>query len=128
MDIFDNAKQLGMMIAKSDKMERLQKAENALENDVEASEMMETYKQRQIDVVRATKMGLAKEEVDAFKLKLLEHQQALNKNAVTKEYLDSKVSFDKFIKDVNQVIMFAITGEEGCSPSKCGSCSGCGTK
>lgn len=123
MDIFDKAKELGNMIAQSDKMKRMHDAENALENSIEAKDMIEKYKQLQLSVVRASKAGAQKQEVDALKEELVMHQQKLNENSITNDYLQSKIDFERFTKNINQVILFAITGEEGCSPDKCGSCS-----
>ena len=125
MDIFETAKQLGTMLANSEQMTRLKNAEATLEGDSAAKELMNIYKELQLKVVRASKARAEKPEIDALRDELMAHQVALNENAITKEYLDSKNDFDTFTKTINQVITYAMTGDEGCSPSKCGSCSGC---
>jgi len=127
MDIFETAKQLGTMIANSDKMTRLKDAEARLEGDNAAIELMDKYKELQLNVVRASKARVSKQEIDALKEELMAHQATLDENEITKEYLDSKTDFDTFTKTINKVIEFALAGDsdEGCSPSKCGGCSGC---
>lgn len=125
MDIFEVAKQLGTMLANSEQMTRLKNAEAQLEGDSTAKGLMDKYKELQVKVVRATKARSEKQEIDALREELMAHQALLNENEITREYLSSKSEFDNFTKTINQVITYAMTGEEGCSPSKCGSCSGC---
>lgn len=125
MDIFETAKQLGTMLANSEQMTRLKNAEANLEGDSTANELMNKYKELQVKVVRATKARAEKQEIEALREELMAHQAALNENAVTKEFLESKTEFENFTKTINQVITYAMTGEEGCSSSNCGSCSGC---
>lgn len=127
MDVFEAAKQLGDLIATSDKMTRLKNAEASLEGDAEARKLMDKYKELQVNVVRATKARVSQQELESLKDELMAHQDLLNNNPVTKEYLESKSDFDSFTKTINKVIEYAMTGDEGegCSPSKCGGCSGC---
>lgn len=128
MDIFETATQLGKIIANSEKMTRLKNAEARLEGDTTARELMDVYKELQLNVVRASKARVSKQELDSLKEELMAHQATLDENAITKEYLDSKSDFDAFTKTINKVIEYALTGDEsasGCSPSKCGGCSGC---
>jgi len=127
MDVFETAKELGNLIASSDKMTRLKNAEARMESDNEAKGLMDRYKELQVNVVRATKARVSPEELSSIKKELMAHQDTLNQNPVTKEYLESKSDFDSFTKTINKVIEYAMTGDEGegCSPSKCGGCSGC---
>lgn len=127
MDVFEAAKQLGNLIATSDKMTRLKNAEAGLEGNVEARGLMDKYKELQVNLVRATKARVSPQEIDSLKEELMSCQNLLNENPVTKEYLESKSDFDSFTQTINKVIEYAMTGDEGegCSPSKCGGCSGC---
>lgn len=127
VDVFEAAKQLGNLIASSDKMTRLKDAEAKLEDNAEARELMDKYKELQVNLVRATKSRVSPQELDSLKEELMACQNVLNENPVTKEYLESKSDFDSFTKTINKVIEYAMTGDEGegCSPSKCGGCSGC---
>lgn len=126
MDIIDTARQLGRMIAASEQMARLKKAEAEIESDGKAKQLMDDYKHMQIDIVKATKLKKAKEELDSLREALLAKQQEINDYPATKEYLSAKSDFDNFMKTINDVMIFSITGEEPCSPNKCGSCGGCG--
>jgi cell fate (sporulation/competence/biofilm development) regulator YlbF (YheA/YmcA/DUF963 family) len=124
MDAFEKARELGHTIAESPEMERLSKAENAIERDDKAKRLLEDYKLLQIEMVRATKEGREKEVIDSIKIRLMNKQDEVNEYDPTLEYLKAKSDFDKFMKNINNVIIHAITGEEPCSPNKCGSCGG----
>lgn len=124
MDIIAKARELGLLIAESPEMDRLTKAEEAVERDDKSKMLLKDYKLLQIEVVRATKEGREKSVIDSIKDRLKAKQEEINKYPPTLEYLESKSSFDSFMKSINDVIIHAVTGEEPCSPNKCGSCSG----
>lgn len=126
MDIIDRAKELGEAIADSQEMKRLKSSEANLQGDVKGMALMKEYKQLQIELVRASKEKRGAETIEAVREKLLNKQQQLYAYEITNEYLEAKNAFDKFVKNINDIISFAITGEEECSPGKCGSCGGCG--
>lgn len=125
MDILDRARELGHMIAESAEMLRLKRSEAALESDEHAKELMKEYKQLQIELVKASRGKRPEEELEAVKERLIGKQRDLNEYVTTNEYLEAKSAFDRLMANINDVITFAVTGEE-CSPSKCGSCKGCG--
>lgn len=127
MDIINKAKELGYMIGESQQMLRLQNAEVAMESDEKAKQLMREYKQVQIALVRATKEKQELETIEELRQKLMGKQEEINSYSITNEYLEAKSNFDSFMKTINDVIIFSITGEEPCSPNKCGSCGGgCG--
>lgn len=125
MDVILKAKELGEGIADSKEMKRLKESDANLQNDTKAISLMSEYKQLQIELVRASKEKKDAGTIDGIKEKLLNKQQQLYDFEITNEYLEAKSQFDNFMKKINDVISFAITGEEQCSPSKCGSCGGC---
>jgi cell fate (sporulation/competence/biofilm development) regulator YlbF (YheA/YmcA/DUF963 family) len=125
MDILDMAKELGTMIAESYEMLRLKNAETALDSDEKAKTLMKEYKELQIELVKASRERKDHAVVNSAREKLLSKQKELNDYNITYEFLDAKTSFENFMKNVNDVISFAISGEESCSPGKCGSCGGC---
>lgn len=125
MDAIIKAKELGEAIAESEAMKRLKISDAELQGDPAAMTLMKEYKQLQVELVRATKEKRGEEAIDYVKELLLKKQQQLYENKITNEYLEAKSEFDKLMKNVNDVITFAITGEEQCSPDKCGSCGGC---
>lgn len=124
MDIITKAKELGESIASSKEMENLKNSEIELEKDRKAKELLNDYKLLQMELVRATKEKREKEIIDSIRLRLMSKQDELNDYDVTKNYLSAKATFDKLMKTVNDVIVFSISGEEPCSPKKCGSCGG----
>lgn len=127
MDIINKAKELGHMIGESQQMLRLQNAEAAMESDENAKELMRQYKQVQIALVRATKEKQELKTIEELRQKLMDKQEEINSYSITNEYLEAKSNFDSFMKTINDVIIFSITGEEPCSPNKCGFCGGgCG--
>jgi len=124
MDIIQKATDLGAAIGASEQMTALKNAEAALESDDRAKTLLNDYKLLQMEVVKATKEKREKDVIDSIKERLLKKQEELNNYKTTKDYLVAKSEFDAFMKQINNVIIFAITGEEPCSPSKCGSCGG----
>lgn len=125
MDIFEKAKELGQAIASSKEMDEFKKAEASLEGDEKGQALMKDYKLLQIEVVKATREGRDKEVIESIKNNLLDKQNEINKYSVTGNFLVAKSNLDALMKKVNDVIIFTISGEEPCSPNKCGSCSGC---
>ncbi|MDP4094213.1 MAG: YlbF family regulator [Bacillota bacterium] len=125
MDILEKAKELGKMIAASDEMTEFNKAEAAMEIDEKSKVLMNDYKLLQIEVVKATREGRDKSIIESIKDRLVAKQDEINKYKITGDYLVAKANMDNLIKKVNDVMIFAITGEESCNPNKCNSCSGC---
>lgn len=128
MDIMDKARELGQMLADSPELLRLRQSETGLAQDEKAQTLMQEYRQYQIELVRATKATKDQEVLSDMRNRLLQKQQELNSYSVTNEYLEAKSAFDGLMKNVNNVLIYSITGEEPCSPSKCGSCSCSGCK
>lgn len=124
MDITAKAKELGKMIGGSQEMNNLKKAEADIAADEKAASLLNDYKLLQIEMVRATKENKSSDIIDDIKVRLLSKQEEINEYETTRFYLESKSKFDKLMKTINDVIIFAITGEDPCSPSKCSSCGG----
>ena len=124
MDIISKAKELGTLIGNSQEMKRLNKSEEAVENDTKAQTLLDDYKQMQIELIKASKENGESEVVASIKEKLLSTHHEINDYPITKEYLEAKATLDNMMKTINDVIIFAITGEEPCSHSGCGSCGG----
>jgi cell fate (sporulation/competence/biofilm development) regulator YlbF (YheA/YmcA/DUF963 family) len=124
MDILLKAKELGEMLAESEEMKRLKKAEAALESDDKGMQLMEDYRLLQIELVKATREKKGEVQIGEIRDMLMSKQKELNEYHNTNEYIESKNSFDDLMKKINDVITFAITGEE-CTHS-CETCGGCG--
>lgn len=126
MDVLIKARELGETIRDSAQMQRLKKAEASLGIDERGMALMEDYRMLQIGMVKAAREKKDEAKIRDIKETLMAKQKELNDYPVTLEFLDAKNDFDEMIKNMNDIIKFAITGEE-CSPSKCSSCSGCGS-
>lgn len=127
MDILDKAKELGELIGASEEMAKLKKSEQALESDQKSIALLSDFKKLQTEMMNAMEGNEDKLLIASIKGKLLSKQEEINNYAVTKEYLETKSAFDGMMKQINDVIVFGITGEEpsSCSHSDCSSC-GCG--
>lgn len=127
MDVLIKARELGETIGESAQLQRMKKAEASLEADERGMGLMEDYRLLQIELVKATREKKGEVQIADLKDMLMAKQTELNTYPVTLEYLEAKNEFDSMMKNINDVITFAITGEEACSPSKCSSCGGgCG--
>jgi len=124
MDIITKARELGELIAASEQMASFNKAEEAMQNDSRAKTLFNDYKLLQIEVVKATKEKRPDDITQSIKDRLMAKLDEINNYTVTKDYLQAKAEVDRLMKTVNDVIIYSITGEEPCSPSKCGSCGG----
>lgn len=124
MDILIKARELGEMLGDSKEMQRFKKAEAILERDDRGMGLMEDYRLLQIELVKATREKKGEVQISEVKDMLMAKQKEINTYPITLEYLEAKNEFDSFMKNINDVITFAITGEEACSPSKCSSCGG----
>jgi len=127
MDVLLKAKELGEALSNAAELKRLKRAEDVLENDERGMSLMEDYRLLQIELIKATRENKREVELSEIKDMLLSKQKEINDYSVTLEYLEAKNEFDKLMKNINEIITHAVTGE-ACSPSKCASCGGgCGS-
>ena len=128
MDVIIKARELGEMLADSPEMQRFKKAEATLEVDDRGMGLMEDYRLLQIELVKATRDKKGEVQISDVRDMLMAKQAEINTYPITFEYLEAKDEFDSLMKNINDVITFAITGE-ACTPSKCSSCGGgCGSQ
>jgi len=126
MDLFEKAKELGELIAESKEMKKLKDYEAAVEADRKAKVLLGEYKLLQIELAKAKKENRDTSIIDGISKLLLEKEKQVNEYETTCKFIEAKNEFDKLIRNVNNVIKFAITGEIECTPDKCGSCGkGC---
>ncbi len=122
-NILIKARELGNLLGESDILNRLKKAEKILENDERGMGLMEDYRLLQIELVKATREKKGEVQLADIRQMLLAKQAEINSYPITLEYIESKNEFDALMKNVNDVITFAISGEE-CVSSNCSSCGG----
>jgi len=122
------AKELGELLAASPVLKRLKEAENALENDEHGMTLLEDQRLLQIELIKATRDKKPEVGISQIRDMLVEKQKEIDEYAVTREYMEAKGEFDDLMKNINDIITHAVTGEEQCSPSRCASCGGgCGS-
>jgi cell fate (sporulation/competence/biofilm development) regulator YlbF (YheA/YmcA/DUF963 family) len=124
-DILNKARDLGEMISDSDEMKELVIAQENLAKDASAQTKLEEYKKLQESLQKAvTSRDLAL--ADSYREKMKAMQDELNAVESVSNYTKANTELDKLIGNVNSVISFVISGEEGCSSGGCSGCSGCG--
>lgn len=126
-EVLIKARELGETLSTSQELKRLKDAETTLENDEHGMALMEDHRLLQIELIKATRESSGEVEIKDIRDMLMAKQSELNTYPVTQEYMESKNAFDALMKNINDVITFAITGE-ACTSDKCSSCSGgCGS-
>jgi len=121
------AKELGDMIAESREMAELKQAEAELESDDTAKQLLEDLNLLRMELTRAIKEGKPEGTIEEINNMVKLKQQDVMSYRVTRNFLAAKNAFDNLIKRLNDIMLFAITGEEkgSCSSHGCDSCSGC---
>ena len=126
MDIFEKAKELGKLIAESDLAVNLKKFEAILTTDETSLKMITEFNDLQKTMVDSVNEGKPEDEIEGYKLALATKYDELYAYETTGNYFKAKDEFDAIMKQMNDIIVFEITGEQkGCSTDDCSSCSGC---
>lgn len=135
MTIFEKAKELGEMLGQSKEIIQLRQAEENLLGNPDALEVLNAFNSMRQEYIQK---GLASgnvELIQEYKKKVLERNEALSQNVITKEYLDKKERMDALFKAVTSILQKSVNGMEeedndqassGCGSGGCGGCSGCG--
>jgi len=132
MDIIESATQLGVAIAESDQLKNYRESEIAMTSDAKAQTLMEEYKNLQLDMVKAAKAELSKEELTAIRGLLMDKQAELNSYDITNNYFEGRKAFEGIMKNINEVLQYYVNGQQSscndegdCGSGGCSSCSGC---
>ena len=126
-EIFQRAKELGMMIAESDDAKALKAAEELHLADDEAQKLMMDYTLRMEKLSEeASKPGITKEELDKLQMDAQAEMIRICQNKNIDRYLEANRKFNNLINQVNGIIAHFVRGEDngGCGGS-CGSCGKC---
>jgi len=124
MDIIEKARELGLMIANSDEMTNFKKSEEGLYQDSKANTILNDLKLLQTELTKAFEETSDKDIIESIKERITAKYQEANNNEILKNYFEASSKFNNLVKTINDVISYSISGEEGCSPNKCGSCGG----
>ncbi len=129
MDIFEQAKQLGVQILASDYALRMTDATLEFELDTEAKAKFDAYKKYQADAQEAMRSPeLSPDEITKITQNLTEMAVELKKEPTIAALVFAENEFNGFVNSVMQVVKNTVMGVEnsGCSPDACSSCSsGC---
>ncbi|MDY4976954.1 MAG: YlbF family regulator [Clostridia bacterium] len=127
MDLLDQAKVLGEMLAQSEEYKNMKRAEAAQLADPDAQAQLAAYNELTNEFAMKVKAGEpTKEEMEYYKETLTAEYKKLNQNPTIQEYIFTQQAFDALMKKINGIIaQFVIPqGNSSCSGS-CESCGGC---
>ncbi len=128
MDLLDQAKVLGEMIAASEEYQNMKRAEAAQLADKAAQEQLAAYNELTNEFAMKVKAGEpTKEEMEHYKTLLTEEYRKLNENPIIQEYIFTQQAFDALMKKINGIIAhFVVPQGDGSScGGNCSSCGGC---
>lgn len=127
-DILEQVRIVGKAIAECETMKKVQAAELAQMNDIEAQALIADYqKNHEKWINEAKEGGLTKEKMEVARAKIDAEYDKVASYPVIAEYLAAKKEMDNLTSDVNNILNFYMTGKDvqgGCSGG-CSSCGGC---
>jgi cell fate (sporulation/competence/biofilm development) regulator YlbF (YheA/YmcA/DUF963 family) len=106
-------------------MADLKNSEAKMMQDEKARAILNDLYLLQDEMSKAMSEGKDREVLEGIKQRFITKQSEMQNYEITKGYLEDKSKFDSFMKQINDVIVYSMTGEEPCSDQDCGSC-GCG--
>jgi len=115
---------LALTIIETEEYKKLKEAEMAFETDVKSKELMDEYNKMQNNMLEELKKDTPENDIDDIKNKLMDKQKEINDYSITKEFLLARSGFEAMMQQVNQVIAFVVSGEDGCTPDQCAGCGG----
>lgn len=125
-DIFEKAKELGIMIVESEEYKTLKATEEAQLDDKEAVElMMEYHTTRQTLNEKAVNPEITKEDFEALKVAAQAAFDKIMKNDKIAAYVAAQQGFSNMMDQINNILSYYVSGKDnegGCT----GSCSSCG--
>ena len=123
--IFEKAKELGEIIARSEAKRRADEANRALTTDAEAVDLISAYNEKRQEKLEAfAEKQPTAEEAQAINEFLQEEFNKIAENATIQEYIEANRNFESVLNQMDQIIKSAISGGQGCSGS-CSTCGGC---
>lgn len=102
MTIAEKAKELGEMIVDSSEYDELKEAEQAMEGNDEAKEILEEFQAQQKKMQMAQQNG--KQITQDMQKEMQGLQAKMEQNEKIKEFMEAQQKFNKVMQTVNQVI------------------------
>ncbi len=128
MNAIEMAEDFGLAIINSDEYQAFQKAQDNLDKNTDAQELIQEFQQKQMEVYQARQNGEEVTEENMATVKDLQDQMLENENIKT--FLVSKQKYEKFMATINRNLMKTVglvLGDAGSSgPSGGCDCSSCG--
>lgn len=126
-DILDKAKELGIMISDSEIRKDLTNAGDKINNDAEASKLINdynSYRKKAVDELIAK--NATPEKIEKVNAEIEKQFEKISENELIKAYITIDKAFNALIEDVNSILGYYINGGNenpaaGCS----GNCSSC---
>lgn len=124
--IFEKAKELSDLIARSDEKKEAQEASRHLMEDSEASDLISAYNEkREAKLAEYKDKEPTREEVEAINEYLQQEFNKIMENAVIREYVKASRVFEMMLTQMDNIIKQGVSVDEGGCSGSCHSCSGC---
>ena len=125
MTIFEMASALGQKIKEDERMIRMIKAKEAYESSEKIGNLMMEYGiQQQALTTMGDGENIDTDAVAKIQDRINEIYAEITKDPLFKELDEAQAAANELMNNVNNTIMFNITGETPCTHD-CASCSGC---
>lgn len=122
MRVLEKAAELGQALVECDEYIMLKAAETAMDNDVQAQEIIRKFQEIRQTAQEAHLSGdvQAEEYLQQFQ----EIQEQMQQNVAISEFLAAQEKFNLIMQKINLIIGKAIGTSDGCDPKMCSSCGG----
>lgn len=123
MSVLEKAAELADAIELSEELRLVRQKEFELRADKTAEPILSLYFELQQKLMEIQEQGKEPdlELVDQFN----KVQDQMEANESIAQYYKAQEGLGVLLQQVNTLISRALTGDDGCSPSSCASCSGC---
>ncbi len=121
--VLEKAAELAIAIEESEELLKARECQKAVEEDRDASEILNSYFSMQQQLNDLEKQG--KEPDHNLITQFNAIQDKMEANANIANYYKSQADLGRMLQQINTFITKAITGQEPCDEEACASCSGC---
>lgn len=115
--ISEKAQELGQLLINSEEYSKMEKAEETLENDEKAVEMLKNFEEKQQEFANDRSNKELRTELQSLQKEMLKNEKINN-------YFQTQKQFGKLMDTINQEISNILNpAEQGCCSSGEGCCS-----
>lgn len=126
IEVFEKARELGLLLSESPEFRRMQMAQAAFELNRQAHEHTLKLDELQEELAQMTDSGeYDHNTIAVMRKQVKELSDLLDALPVSVEARQAKEEFQQMMQEVNQVVHFVVTGETQSAGSGCSGCSGC---